>query len=213
MQTIEVNGEAREGLGKRATKAVRNSGKIPCVIHGDNETLHFTTTLNDVRHLIYTPEFKLADVKIDGKGRQCFVKEIQFHPVTDEILHLDLMELVPGRTIKVEVPLKFRGTSPGVRTGGKLIQSVRRIKIKTTPENLIDALYADISKLKLGQAVRVRDIDAVDGIEIMNSPGIPIASVEIPRALRSANAAAAKAGAGAGDDEDSEGGEEDGGEE
>jgi large subunit ribosomal protein L25 len=210
MQTIVVNGEAREELGKKGTKAVRNEGRIPAVIHGDNKTYHFTTTLNDVRHLIYTPEFKLAEVNLGGQTHKCYLKEIQFHPVTEDILHIDLMELVPGRTIKVEVPLRFTGTSPGVRTGGKLIQNVRRIKIKTTPESLVDTLTADISKLKLGHSIRVRDIKATEGIEIMNSPGIPVASVEIPRALRSANAAAEKAGMGVDDEEE---GTEEGGEE
>lgn len=215
MQTIVVNGEAREELGKKATKAVRNSGKIPCVIHGDKETFHFTTTLNDVRHLVYTSDFKLAAVELNGKTHKCFVKDIQFHPVTEDILHMDLMELVPGRTIKVDVPLKFTGVSPGVRGGGKLIPKVRKIKIKTTPENLIDSLYADISELELGFSVRVRDIDGADGIEIMNSPGIPIASVEVPRVLRSATAAAEGEEGEEGEEEggEGEGGEESGGEE
>ncbi len=194
MQVVAVNGAPRENLGKKWAKTARKEGTIPCVLYGGKEVKHFTTTHNNVKSLIYTADFKLAELTIDGATSKCIVKDVQFHPVKDNIIHIDFLELVPEQVVKVEVPVRFEGSSPGVKVGGKLIQSLRRVKIKTTPENMVDELKLDISELELGSAIRVRDIQAVDGVEIMNSPGIPVASVEIPRALRSAAAAAEKDG-------------------
>ncbi len=194
MQAVAVNGTPRENLGKKWAKTARKEGAIPCVLYGGKEVKHFTTTNNEVKSLVYTGEFKLAELNVDGVVSKSIVKSIQFHPVTDQIIHMDFLEIVPGQTIKVEVPVRFEGSSPGVKSGGKLIQSLRRVKIKTTPDNLVDQLVLDISELELGSAIRVRDIQAVEGVEIMNAPSIPVASVEIPRALRSAEAAEAVEG-------------------
>jgi large subunit ribosomal protein L25 len=196
MEVIAVGGELRSGLGKKATKAVRREGKIPCVLYGGDEITHFAVEFNDIRGLIYTPDFKLAEIDLDGKKVKAIVKDIQFHPVTDEIRHIDFLRLVDGQTVKVEVPIRFKGVSPGVRGGGKLQQKLRRAKIKTTPENLVGELKVDISSLELNQSIRVSDIDAVENIEVMNSPAVPVATVVTPRALRSAATAAAKAAAG-----------------
>ena len=195
MQTVAIKGEARTELGKKNTKAVRTEGKIPCVLYGKDEVSHFSTSINDVKHIIYTPEFKVAEIDLNGNKYRCILKDVQFHPVSEKVLHIDFLKLTEGHPVKVEVPIKFTGTSPGVKSGGKLIQQVRRIKIKTIPEKLVDEVTLDISSLELGQSIRVRDIETVDGIEIMNSPGIPVALVEIPRALRSATAAKEKADA------------------
>lgn len=195
MEVIAISGQLRTDLGKTATKAVRNGGKIPCVLYGGDEVIHFSTTLKDIRDLIYTPDFKVAELSIDGQTYKCFVKDIQWHPVTDAIVHIDFLRLIEGVPVKVEVPLRFTGVSPGVKNGGKLIQKLRRVKIKTTPEHLIGEIQVDISKLLLNQSIRVRDIDRVrENIDVLNSPGVPVASVEVPRVLRSATAAAEKAG-------------------
>ena len=196
METIAITGQPRTDLGKRGTKVLRKEGHIPCVAYGSEELVHFSVNPIDVKHLIYTPDFKIAEVTVDGKAFRAIVKDIQFHPVTDEILHLDFLQLEDGRSVKLEVPIRFKGTSPGVKSGGKLIQRLRRIKIKTMPENIVDQIMVDISHLELNQSIRVRDIEGIDTIEIMNSPGVPIASVETPRALRSAASAAAKAATG-----------------
>ena len=190
MESIAIQGSLRTEVGKKATKAVRKEGLIPCVMYGGEEIIHFTTPLSDVKNLIYTPEFKIAEITIDGTAHRCILKDWQSHPLTDAIEHIDFLKLVAGRKINVEVPIKFKGSSAGEKVGGKLQQSVRRVKIKTTPEKLIDAIFMEISHLKLGQSIRVRDIEPIEGIEIMNSPGIPVATIEIPRALRSAEAKA-----------------------
>lgn len=193
MNVVAVQGQERGVLGKKASKSDRRSQIIPCVLYGGDQQVHFTTTEKEIKNLIYTGDFKLAELEIGGTKIKAIVKEVQFHPVSDKIIHIDFLRLIDGTPIKVEVPVRFRGTSPGVRIGGKLIQNLRKVKVKTLPKDLVDQVLIDISSLELGQSIRVRDIDANEGIEIMNAPGIPVATIEIPRAMRSAATAAAKA--------------------
>ncbi|TXF85659.1 50S ribosomal protein L25 [Neolewinella aurantiaca] len=193
MQSVKVSGEVRENLGKKSSKVTRREGLVPAVLYGAGDPIHFTIKALDVRPLVYTPEFKLAELSVGGQTIKAIVKDYQFHPVTDALRHIDFLALQDGHPIKVQVPVVFEGTSPGVRSGGKLQVAVRRIKIKTTPENLVDKLVLDISELQLGSAIRVRDIKPNEGVEIMNPAGQPVASVEVPRALRSAATAEKKA--------------------
>jgi len=207
MDIVNVPAVKRTGLGKAETKRFRKTGVIPAVIYGGKENVHCGVKKNDIKSVIYTPEFKLAEVDLDGAKHKCLIKAIQFHPVTDEIMHIDLLQLVDKQPLKAEVPVVCVGVSLGQKEGGKLQQNLRRIKIKTTPENLVNQLTVNIESLELGSAVRVKDIDAVEGIEIMNPEATPVAIVEVPRALKSitaeeeaaeaAEAAAAEAGEGA----------------
>lgn len=192
---IAVNAQKREELGKKGAKMIRREGKVPGVIYGKDELLHFSVTPFDMRDVIYSPDFKVVDLTIDGTVYPCILKDVQFHPVTDDIEHIDLLLLVPEQSVKLEIPIRFKGQSPGVKLGGKLVQNLRRAKVKTTPEDMVYELHVDVSKLELGQSVRVKDIQTPEGIQIINSPGIPVAIVDIPRALRSATSAAEKAGA------------------
>lgn len=197
MVSIEIQGNTRSELGKKGTRIDRNNGNVPAVLYGGGDVVHFTVTPASVRHLIYTPDFKIAELSIDGNAYKAILKSAQFHPVSDQLLHIDFLRLIDNTPIKVEVPLRFKGVSPGVKVGGKLIQQLRKIKIKTTPEKLVDELKADISKLELGQALRVREVIVPAGVEIMNNAATPVALIEIPRALKAAAAAEAKAAAGA----------------
>ena len=192
MNTVAVNGKKRTELGKKAAKAVRKAGEIPCVMYGAGDPVHFTTTHAAVKKLIFTPEFQLASIDVDGSAGKAILKDVTYHPVTEEITHIDFLALTDGTSVKVELPVRFRGKSPGVLAGGRLVQSMRRVKVKTTPEALVNELVLDISGLELGQAIRVRDIDPIDGLEIMSNGATPVAVIEIPRALRSAASAAAK---------------------
>jgi large subunit ribosomal protein L25 len=163
------------------------------VVYGPGFTEHFSTDLATVRHLIYTPDFKVADVSVGGQKHRCIVKDVQYHPVSEKILHIDFLLLKEGHPVKVEVPLRFTGSAIGVKGGGKLQQKVRRVKIKTLPETLVTELNMDITNLDMGQSIRVRDIQPPQNIEILNAPNTPVATIDIPRALRSAAAAAEKA--------------------
>jgi len=203
MQSVAITGTARTVLGKKAVKAVRSEGHIPCNVYGGKENIHFSAPVNDFKSLLYTPDFKVAEITVNGSVHKAIVKEIQAHPVTDQILHIDFVELVPDKTLKAQIPLRLVGQSEGARTGGAVIQKIRHAKVKTTPENLVDVLEVDITGLELGDSARVRDIKPVDGLEVLNNPSSPVVSIEVPRALRSlqadeaAEAAAAEAEAGA----------------
>ena len=197
MQVLNVSAQERP-LGKKSAKASRKENRIPAVVYGESDNLNISVALSEVKGLIYTPEFILANIDVAGNSFKAFVKDIQFHPVTDNIEHIDFLKLSDNRTVKVEVPVRFKGVSPGVLEGGKLIQQVRRIKIKAVPKNLVDHLMLDISEVVLGSAIRVRDIEVPNGIEIMNDGSIPVATVEVPRALKSAATAEAKEEAAAG---------------
>ncbi len=194
MQTVAIEGKLRSEFGKKASKATRREGLVPCVAYGKDKVIHFSAKPKAFKSLIYTPDFKVAELNIEGETHRAIIKDSQFHPVTDELLHLDFLLLIEGQSIVTQIPVRTTGVAPGVKLGGKLMQPTRRLKIKTTPENLVDHLTVDISDLDLGKSVRVRDVKAIDGIQIMTSPGIPLVAVEIPRALRSAQTAADKEG-------------------
>ncbi len=186
MVSVTINGTPRTGRGTSAAKADRNAGTIPCVMYGGGggESLHFTVSPDEVRDLVYTGEFKLANVNIDGKTYRSILKEIQYHPVTDAISHIDFLNLTDGNNIKVMVPIRFEGSAPGVRAGGKFVQKLRSVKIKTKPESMVNEMKVDISKLKLGQSLRVRDIATKEGVEIINAQALPICTITIPRGLK-----------------------------
>jgi len=186
MKTIEVEGHLRADLGKSATKELRKEDKIPCVIYGQGENVHFYTGTFQVRDLIYTDEFRKASIKVDGKEIEAIIKSIQYHPVTDKIMHIDFQALTSGKAVKTELPLKLVGTSEGQKIGGTLMQKLRKLQVKVTPEGMTSYIVADISHLDLGKSMRVRDIKIEDGVDVMSNGSIPIASIEIPRALRSA---------------------------
>ena len=212
METISIKAEPRTETGKKANKDLRKTGKIPAVMYGGETNHMFSTTHNEVKHLIYTPEFKLANIELDGTTHQAMIKDLQMHPVTDAIVHIDFIKLQPGVPIKVEVPVRFKGDSPGVKEGGKLIQTMRKVKIKTTPENIVNELYADISNTKLGEAIRVQDLEITDEIQLLSPIATPVAKVEVPRALKSLTmeeeeAAAAAEGVEGAEGEATEGGE------
>ena len=192
MKNVVIKGELRTDLGKKGTKGVRAKGLIPCVIYGGDNPVHFSVQFSEIKDIIYTPDFKIANIEVGGESFRAILKSYQMHPVTEAVEHIDFLRLIDGHPVKVELPVRFYGVSPGVKLGGKLLQTLRKIKVKTTPQHLRDEILMDISSMELGQSIRVRDIKGIEGIEIMSSPGIPVATIEIPRALRSAAAAAEK---------------------
>lgn len=184
MEKVDIKANKRAETGNVAATASRNNGMVPGVIYGGDEVIHFETDPVNFRHVIYTPDFKMLNLEIDGKNYKCILKSTQFHPISEKLEHVDLLELVDGKSFKCQIPLRFKGVSPGVKVGGKFTQKLRTISVKTTPEKLVGELVADISKMELGGTLRVRDIQAQDGVVISNPPAIPVASIEIPRALR-----------------------------
>ena len=131
---------------------------MPCVLYSKEENIQFNTAMVDLKPLVYSPDFKLADISINGKVHRCILKDLQFHPVSDSLIHVDFLKLVQGTKVKIEVPLRLAGNAAGVKSGGKLIQRVRSIKIKVDPDNMVSELTLDVSALDLGQSMRIRDI-------------------------------------------------------
>ena len=194
METVAIEAKKRENTGKSAARKLRRDKLVPCIVYGGDETLSVVCREKDFKDLVYNPEFKLADLNIDGKTHKCILKDIQFHPVTEQIMHADFLKMVDGVNIKVQIPLRIKGVSPGVKDGGKMQQLLRKVKIKTNPEYLVNEVFIDISELELGSALRVKDIDVPEGVEIMNASGIPVVTVQVPRALKSAASKEAKEG-------------------
>ncbi len=191
MKTITINAEPRQDLGKKGTKALRKKDHVPCIIYGGSENIHFSAHKNTFRNIVYTPDFQKVDIVVEGKTYSTLLKDLQFHPVTDKLLHLDFQEMVPDRPIIADIPIKLTGLATGVKAGGKLMLNLRKVRIKASPDKLVDEISLDVSHLELGKSVRVRDID-LSNVEFISSPNLPIATVEITRALRAAQAAKGK---------------------
>lgn len=187
MKSIELLGYHREDTGKKASRDLREEALVPCVLYGGENPVHFYSPMILFRDLVYTPEVFKVDLNIEGDEYKCIMQDIQFHPVSDMILHADFLQLFDDKPVKIEIPVKYVGTSPGVMQGGKLLSKLKKIKVKALPNNLPDFIEVDISDLDLGKSVKVSEIKA-EGYEVMNGPLNPIASVEIPRALRSKQA-------------------------
>jgi large subunit ribosomal protein L25 len=190
MEVFTLNAQPRTSLGKSATKAIRNADRIPCVLYGGTEIQHFTLAPLEVRSIVYSPEFKVVEVNLDGQTHRCILKDVQFHPVTERILHMDFLRLIENHPVKIEVPVSFEGVAQGLKSGGKLLKKMRKVKIKALPHHLVDKMVLDTTNLGLGQSQRIKDLKPAEGVEVLNSANIPIATIEIPRALRGAGATA-----------------------
>jgi large subunit ribosomal protein L25 len=194
MKSITIEGQLRTGTGKKAARQLRSQGLVPSVIYGGSQEINFAAPVLAFKSLVYTPEFLLADIKVDGKTYQCILKDVQFDTVTDQLAHIDFLELVQDKPVVATIPLKFTGSSAGVKAGGKLITKIKSLKIKTLPKFLKENIEVDLTTLELNGNVRVEDVK-VDHYEILNSPRIPIASVVMTRQLKQEEATAPAAGA------------------
>lgn len=192
MKTITIEGQLRTEYGKQATRQLRSEDKVPGVIYGGAQEVNFTAPASALKALVYTPDFQLAEVQVDGKTYRCILKDLQFDKVTEQLLHIDLLELVEDRKVVATLPLKLTGTPSGVKEGGKLITKMKSLKIKTLPKHLKENIEVDISALQLNENIRVQDVVA-ENYEIMNSPRIPIASIVMTRQLKQEEATADKA--------------------
>lgn len=194
MKTITIEGQLRTEIGKKATRQLRSQGLVPGVIYGGTQEIAFAAPVLAFKSIVYTPDFQLADIKVDGKNYKCILKDIQFDKVSDELSHLDFLELVQDKAVIATIPIKFTGVSVGVKDGGRLITKVKSLKVKTLPQHLKENIEVDITNLELNGNIRVEDVQEPN-YEILNSPRIPIASVVMTRQLKQEEAAAPAAGA------------------
>ncbi len=195
MKTVTIEGQLRTGTGKSATRQLRSQDLVPGVIYGGAKEVNFSALAADLKPLVYTPDFQLAEVKVDGNTYRCILKDLQFNKVNDKLAHIDLLELVENKPVTATIPLKFVGTSEGVKAGGKLVTKMKSLKVKTLPKFLRENIEVDITTLELNGNIRVEDVK-LENYEILNSPRIPIASVTMTRQLKQEEASAAKPAAG-----------------
>lgn len=185
MRTVEIIGYKRANLGKSHSKALREQGQAPCVLYGGKEQIHFYAPMYLFKELVYTPEVAFINLNIEGEEYKAILQDVQFHPVSEVILHADFLQLFDDKPIKMDVPIKYVGNAPGIIKGGKLIPKLRRISLKALPKDMPENITVDISGLDLGKSVKVRSIKE-ENFEVLNSKQVSIASVNIPRNLRSA---------------------------
>ncbi|BFG71657.1 50S ribosomal protein L25/general stress protein Ctc [Sediminibacterium sp. KACHI17] len=191
MKTITIEGQLRTEHGKKAARQIRSQENVPGVIYGGAQEINFFAPAKAFKPLVYTSEFQLAEVKVDGKTYKCILKDLQFDKVEDSLIHVDLLELVDNKKVIATLPLKFTGTSVGVKEGGKLVTKMKALKVKAFPKDLKENIAVDITNLELNGNIRVEDVKA-ENMEILNSPRIPIASVVMTRQLKQEEATAAK---------------------
>ncbi|MDN3688365.1 50S ribosomal protein L25/general stress protein Ctc [Cyclobacterium jeungdonense] len=185
MKSIEIIGFKRANLDKKSLDVIREEGNVPCVVYGPGikEQIHFYAPAILFRDLIYTPEVHMVDLNIEGTKIKAILREGQFHPVSEVLLHADFLAFSETKAIKMEIPVRPFGSSPGIIKGGKLEIKTRTLLVKGLAQKLPDEIPVDISSLELGKSVKVGDLN-VENFELLNSPHVTIATVGIPRALR-----------------------------
>jgi large subunit ribosomal protein L25 len=183
MKTITIEGQLRTETGKKAARQLRSQEMVPGVIYGGAQEINFAAPARFFKNLVYTADFQLAEIKIDGSTYTCIMKDLQFDKVSDLLNHVDFLELIEGRPVVASIPIKFTGAAVGVKNGGKLITKMKALKIKTAPQYLRENIEVDVTELDINGNIRVEDVN-IANYEILNSPRIPIASVVTTRQLR-----------------------------
>ena len=191
MQVFDLKGEVRNDLGKKATKAVRYAEKVPCVLYGGEANVHFAVLDKDLKKLLYTPNVYLVNLDLDGKSYGAVMRDIQFHPVKDNILHVDFYQIDEAKPIVMEVPVQLEGLAEGVKAGGKLALQMRKIKVKALYNVIPEKLIVNVSHLGLGKTVKVGEL-SFEGLELISAKEAVVCAVKLTRAARGAAAAAGK---------------------
>ena len=193
MRSIEIKGTARTIAERsseqaRALKAIRKNNGVPCVLYGGKEMVHFTVPAEGLRNLVYTPHIYVVDLDIDGKKVNAIMKDIQFHPVKDNILHVDFYEIDEAKPIVMEVPVQLEGLAEGVKAGGKLALQIRKLKVKALYNLIPEKLIVNVSHLGLGKTIKVGELN-FENLELLNAKEAVVCAVKLTRAARGAQAA------------------------
>ncbi len=195
MRSIEIKGTARSIAERsseqaRALKAIRKNNGVPCVLYGGGENVHFTVTADELRNLVYTPHIYVVNLDIDGKKVNAIMKDIQFHPVKDNILHVDFYQINEEKPIVIEVPVQLEGLAEGVKAGGKLVLQMRKLKVKALYNVIPERLVINVSNLGLGKTIKVGEL-SYEGLELLSAKEAVVCAVKLTRAARGAAAASA----------------------
>jgi large subunit ribosomal protein L25 len=194
MKTIEIVGYKRANLGKADSQRLRNEGFVPCVVYGGTEQVHFYAPMILFRDLVYTNEAHFVHLNIEGEEAQAILQEVQFHPVSEIILHADFLKIAEDRKVKMEIPVKLVGLAPGVSKGGALVRKKASLKVFGFPKDMPDHIDVDVSTLDFHHAIKVADMK-MEGLEFLDPKASAIAAVEVPRAAKMAAEEAAAAAA------------------
>ena len=185
MKTTKIVGFKREELGTKYSKRLRADGNVPSVLYGGEEVIHFSAPVYLYKDLIYTPDPYIVELNVEGTHKRCVIKDAQFHPVSDTLLHVDFLEIFDDKKVTLEVPVKIKGTSPGVAAGGQVYIKTKKLKVTAIPSKLPDFIEVDISTLELGSAVRVGDLPESD-LKIETKTSVSVVQIIVPRALKAA---------------------------
>lgn len=191
MKSIAISGSPRENVGKRDAKELRYQGKVPAVLYGGKNQIHFSVSAADLKGLVYTPDVQFVALEIAGVKAQAIIQDVHFHPLTDLPLHVDFLELDEKKPVIMQIPVKLTGTSPGVKTGGKLIQKLRKLRVKALPKDMPQYVEVSIEKLDVGKSVGVGELK-FNNFKVTNNPEDTIVSVTMSRALKQAETEAKK---------------------
>jgi large subunit ribosomal protein L25 len=193
MKKFQIKGTARQLVGKKDTKSLRAQDLVPCVIYGGEKVIHFQAHENEFRKLVYTPKVYQTEIDVDGVVYNAFMQALQFHPVTDKLLHIDFLEIRENVPVKLQIPVRLDGYAKGILQGGRLKANLRTLKAKGFSKDFPDEIAIDVTELSIGESIRVSDV-SVPGIEILNAKSVPVATVVVTRAARAAMADTATSG-------------------
>ncbi|WBX73748.1 50S ribosomal protein L25/general stress protein Ctc [Tenacibaculum pacificus] len=180
MKSITINGSKRESVGKRATKDLRNAGKVPCVLYGGDELVHFSATEKVFKPLVFTPDVFTATIELDGVKYNAILQDIQFHPVTEAILHVDFYQIFDEKELTMDIPVRLVGVAKGIMLGGALRHNLRKLKVKALPANLPDFIEADITELAIGNKLYVTELRN-DKYSLLHPDNTVVAQVRMSR--------------------------------
>lgn len=183
MKTTEIVGFNREGLGTKASKALRADGNVPCVLYGGKENSHFHSPVYLFKDLLYTPDAYIVHINVEGVEKKAVLKDVQFHPVSDAIVHVDFLEIFDDKAVAIDVPVITTGKAPGADLGGQVYVKNKKLRVKAIPSKLPENVVVDISALELGNSMQVKDLEVSD-YEILTNPNVSIVQIIIPRALK-----------------------------
>ena len=188
MQTLKIEATPRADFGKKASRAIRREGQVPCVLYGGGETVSFSVDAKALKPLIYTPNSYIVEFDIEGKKELAVLREAQFHPVREEILHLDFFRIADGKPVSIAIPVRLTGNAEGVKVGGKLTLSARKLVVSALVENLPDEIVVDVTTLGVGKTIFVGDL-SIEKLKFVTPASTAVCAVRVTRASRGAAAA------------------------
>lgn len=186
MKTTEIVGFNRVDLGTKSSKALRADGNVPCVVYGGSENIHFHSPAYLFKDLLYTPNVYIVKLNVEGVEKNCILKDAQFHPVSEMILHVDFLEIFDDKKVTMDIPVELEGVAPGAAIGGQIYIKNKTLRVTALPGDIPETVKVNISSLQLGHSLKVSQIETTGNYEVITNPSVSIVSIIVPRALKAA---------------------------